>query len=109
MGNNSFEFFNPFGKKKIDVYKQQETGKIKYVKQSFAWPCLFFGYFWFLFKGMWSYFFLTLFIAWIILSLGEPIFYAQWIFFGVLAYEARGRYAQHLVSKGYKRIKTVFR
>jgi hypothetical protein len=105
----SSKFFNPFAKKETEVYKQQETGKIKYVKNGFAWPCQFFGPYWFLFKGMWLYF-LGLFVTSALITLlGSPIYYIQFVFFAILAYNARKWYTNHLVSKGYKKIKTVIR
>jgi hypothetical protein len=102
-----WDHFNPFKPKEILVYKNEHTGKIIQIKKGFCWPCLFFGYLWYLLKGMWAYFFAVLILAWMIVLLGSPLFYLQWLWFGLCAYAARRDYGDYLLKQGYQKIDTI--
>ena len=57
----------------------------------FSWPCLFFGFFWFLSKNMWAWAvisFLTAIFTWGISNLIFPFF-------------ANSQYQNYLLNKGY--------
>lgn len=105
--DEELDFSNPFSSKETIVYKNKNTGEVKQVKTGFCWPCLFFGYFWYLFKGMWSQFFVTWAVALVIFFLSSPAYYLQWLWFGYCAVNARREYANHLIKKGYEKIDVI--
>lgn len=61
------------------------------IYEGFSWPCLFFGCFWFVYKGMWGWGIITFALAWMSFGL-------SWIVFPFFANE---QYAKSLVKKGY--------
>src|SRR6266540_167567 len=67
------------------------NGSIEKIYEGFSWPCLFFGCFWYLYKGMWGW-------ALIAFALAFSTFGISWLFFPFFANE---QYAQSLLKQGY--------
>ena len=65
------------------------------VFSGFSWPCLFFGCFWYLYKGMVAWFLISLIAVIVTGGLALPL---VWI---ILAFLANGAYTRHLLSQGY--------
>jgi hypothetical protein len=61
------------------------------IYEGFSWPCLGFGCFWFIYKGMWGWGIISFAIAFVSFGL-------SWLVFPFFANE---QYAKSLVAKGY--------
>lgn len=66
---------------KAEVYVHPANGAKEQSWSGFSWPCLFFGVFWFLFKGLWG---------WAIAAalLAIPTYGISWLIFPFLANDA---------------------
>jgi hypothetical protein len=67
------------------------NGATEEVWEGFSWPCLFFGFLWYLYKGMWGWSVFALVLA-----------FATWgISWLVFPFFANGQYAKSLLERGY--------
>lgn len=67
------------------------NGSTEDIWEGFSWPCLFFGFFWYLYKGMWGWGLIALILA-------GPTFFISWF---VMPFLANEQYAKSLLSRGY--------
>ena len=67
------------------------NGSTEDIWEGFSWPCLFFGFFWYLYKGMWGWGLIALILA-------GPTFFISWF---VLPFLANEQYAKFLLNRGY--------
>jgi len=67
------------------------NGSVEKIWEGFSWPCLFFGFLWYLHKGMWGWGLIALILA--IFTVG-----ISWLFF---PFFANGQYAKFLLDQGY--------
>ena len=67
------------------------NGAEEEIWEGFSWPCLFFGFLWYLYKGMWGWGIIALILA--IITWG-----ISWIVFPLFANE---QYAKSLLKQGY--------
>ena len=90
---------------KYDIYEHTNTKITKEVKQGFNWPGLFFGCFWYWYKGMvgkgFLFFFIALATGWI------TLYIAPLIMWTVIGFKANDHYREYLTEKGYKKVKTI--
>jgi Short C-terminal domain len=77
---------SPAGRAFHPVNKSHEL-----IFEGFSWPCLLFGCFWFIYKGMWGWGIISFALAWITFGL-------SWLVFPFFANE---QYAKSLLKKGY--------
>ena len=59
--------------------------------EGFSWPCFFFGFFWYLYKGMWGWAVISFFVS-------IATFGIAWLFF---PFFANAQYANSLLKRGY--------
>lgn len=67
------------------------NGAVEEIWEGFSWPCLFLGFIWYIYKGMWGWGVITLILA--ILTWG-----LSWLVFPFFANE---QYAKSLLKQGY--------
>ena len=67
------------------------NGAVEEIWEGFSWPCLFFGFLWYLHKGMWGWGLIALILA--IFTVG-----ISWLFF---PFFANAQYAKFLLDQGY--------
>lgn len=67
------------------------NGSTEIIWEGFSWPCLFFGCFWFLCKGMWGWAIISAFLA-------VPTYCISWL---VFPFFANGLHAKALLKRGY--------
>jgi hypothetical protein len=67
------------------------NGAIEEIWEGFSWPCLFFGFIWYIYKGMWGWGVIALILAFVTLGL-------SWLVFPFFANE---QHAKSLLKRGY--------
>ena len=67
------------------------NGSTEQIWGGFSWPCLFFGCFWYLYKGMWGWAAISFIVSIVTYGLG-------WLVFPFFANE---QHAKSLLAKGY--------
>jgi hypothetical protein len=67
------------------------NGAIEEIWEGFSWPCLFCGFLWYLYKGMWGWGLITLILA-------LSTFGISWL---VFPFFANAQYAKSLLNQGY--------
>jgi hypothetical protein len=72
---------------------QTESGLTASVYRGFSWPCLFFGAFWYLVKGMYG-------LGLLAFVLALPTFGLSWL---IMPFLANRQYREHLATRGYRR------
>ena len=67
------------------------NGSTEDIWEGFSWPCLFCGFLWYMYKGMWGWGIIALVLAFI-------TFGVSWLIF---PFFANGQYAKALLERGY--------
>lgn len=67
------------------------NGSTEEIWEGFSWPCLFCGFLWYMYKGMWGWGIIALILAF-------STFGISWLIF---PFFANGQYAKSLLQRGY--------
>lgn len=67
------------------------NGSTEEIWEGFSWPCLFFGFLWYMYKGLWGLGIITLILAFITFGI-------SWF---ICPFFANGQYAKSLLERGY--------
>lgn len=67
------------------------NGSTEDIWEGFSWPCLFCGFLWYMYKGMWGWGIIALILAFITFGI-------SWLIF---PFFANGQYAKALLERGY--------
>ena len=67
------------------------NGSTEDIWEGFSWPCLFCGFLWYMYKGMWGWGLIALILAFV-------TFGVSWLIF---PFFANGQYAKALLERGY--------